>query len=63
MDNRAELRSVMNQFVDAWDDFLTDEINTSDLTDHVIKLMKLVDKITGIKDPRTPSEADTSTEG
>tara|TARA_Y100001937_G_C7097376_1_gene320768 strand:+ start:624 stop:785 length:162 start_codon:yes stop_codon:yes gene_type:complete len=53
----------MNQFVDAWDDFLTDEINTSDLTDHVIKLMKLVDKITGIKDPRTPSEADTSTEG
>ena len=46
----------MDQFVDAWDSFLMDEINTLTLTDHVIELMKAVDGVTGIKDPRTPSD-------
>lgn len=58
MDKLAELRQVMDEFVDAWDDFLMDDINTTTLTDHVIDLMRSVDDITGIKDPRTPSEAD-----
>ena len=58
MDKLAELRAVMDEFVDAWDEFLMDEINTATLTDHVIDLMKSIDDITGIKDPRTPSEAD-----
>tara|TARA_R100000654_G_scaffold64315_1_gene91873 strand:- start:31504 stop:31650 length:147 start_codon:yes stop_codon:yes gene_type:complete len=46
----------MDEFVDAWDSFLMDEINTATLTDHVIDLMRAIDDITGIKDPRTPSE-------
>jgi hypothetical protein len=58
MDKLADLRAVMDEFVDAWDDFLTDEINTATLTDHVIDLMKSIDDITGIKDPRTPSDSD-----
>lgn len=58
MDKLAELRSVMDEFVDAWDEFLMDEINTATLTDHVIDLMKSIDDITGIKDPRTPSDDD-----
>lgn len=48
----------MDEFVDAWDEFLMDEINTATLTDHVIDLMKSIDDITGIKDPRTPSDDD-----
>ncbi|QDP59108.1 MAG: hypothetical protein Unbinned1446contig1001_33 [Prokaryotic dsDNA virus sp.] len=56
MDKLADLRAVMDEFVDAWDSFLMDEINTATLTDHVIDLMRAIDDITGIKDPRTPSE-------
>lgn len=58
MDKLAELRQVMDEFVDAWDDFLMDDINTTTLTDHVIDLMRAIDDITGIKDARTPAEAD-----
>tara|TARA_R110002020_G_scaffold230911_1_gene442052 strand:- start:1123 stop:1299 length:177 start_codon:yes stop_codon:yes gene_type:complete len=57
MDELAVLRTAMDEFVDAWDDFLMDDINTATLTDHVIDLMRVVDDITGIKDPRTPPES------
>jgi len=58
MDKRGTLRDTMNEFVDAWDDFLMEDINTTTLTDHIIDLMRVIDDITGIKDPRTPSDAD-----
>ena len=39
------LRTAMNAYVDSWEDFLMDRINTSQHTDALILLMKVVDDV------------------
>lgn len=39
------LRTAMNAYVDSWEDFLMDRINTTQHTEALILLMKVVDDV------------------
>ena len=53
--DRKSLRDSLENFIQAWEQFLMDQINTTQLTDALIEHMKVVEKIAS--DPsENPSE-------
>ena len=39
------LRQSLNDFIDAWEEFLLDNINTVQLTDALVEHMKVIDML------------------
>ena len=51
MDLPKSLEEAVDEFMEAWDRFLLDEINTEQVTDYIIRMLRVRESLESPQDP------------